>query len=210
MLALENVVAIREVVVRPLPAYFGPLQGVRGVATFEDGRAMPVLDLEDLPLDDAIALRPKGELDESSTDADVLIVDDSLSVRRAVAEVLGEAGMRTTMARDGLEAMAILQKQRPRVVVADLEMPRINGLELTAHIRRTPELTRLPVLLLTSRMGRRHRAMAHTVGVNRIMFKPYDPIELVDTVSDLAGMSDNPRIVEDENPSSDLEQRDAQ
>ena len=90
----------------------------------------------------------------------VLVVDDSMSVRRAVATLLEDHGYDVMLARDGLEAVKSMEVARPDVLLTDLEMPNMNGLELAAHVRSRAELASLPVIMITSRSMDKHRRQA--------------------------------------------------
>jgi chemosensory pili system protein ChpA (sensor histidine kinase/response regulator) len=113
----------------------------------------------------------------------VLVVDDSLSVRRAVATLLEDQGYEVTLARDGLEAAKAMESSRPDALLTDLEMPNMNGLELTAHVRSRPELSSLPVIMITSRSMDKHRRQAMSMGVNVYLTKPYTDQELLQHVA---------------------------
>ncbi|MCK7582293.1 MAG: response regulator [Chromatiales bacterium] len=84
-----------------------------------------------------------------------------------------EAGLEVRTARDGLEAVAIIEAHRPDLLLVDLEMPRMNGLELTSHVRAREATRALPVIMVTSRSTAKHRREAQAVGVNFYMTKPF-------------------------------------
>jgi CheY-like chemotaxis protein len=113
----------------------------------------------------------------------VLIVDDSMSVRRAVATLLEDHGYDVTLARDGHEAVKSMEVARPDAVLTDLEMPNMNGLELCAHVRSRSELAQLPVIMITSRSLDKHRRQAMASGVNVYLTKPYTDQELLQHVA---------------------------
>jgi len=113
----------------------------------------------------------------------VLVVDDSMSVRRALGTLLEDQGYDVTLARDGLEAVKALEISRPDVLLTDLEMPNMNGLELTAHVRAKNALAELPIIMITSRSMDKHRRQALSVGVNVYLTKPYTDIELLQQVA---------------------------
>jgi len=106
-------------------------------------------------------------------------VDDSLSVRTALSSMLVEEGFHVRTAKDGVEAIEAIAERRPAVIVADLEMPRMNGLELTAHIRANAATRELPVIMVTSRTAEKHRKQAAAAGVDDYLTKPYREQELV-------------------------------
>jgi chemosensory pili system protein ChpA (sensor histidine kinase/response regulator) len=106
-----------------------------------------------------------------------------MSVRRAVATLLEDQGYEIVQARDGLEAVKSMESARPDLLLTDLEMPNMNGLELTAHVRSRSELASLPVIMITSRSMDKHRRQALTSGVDVYLTKPYTDQELLQHVA---------------------------
>ena len=148
---------------------------------------IPLLDIAELartPRDQA--LRAAAEARSQAKDvrrSRVLVVDDSMSVRRAVATLLEDQGYDVAQARDGLEAVKAMEIARPDVLLTDLEMPNMNGLELTAHVRSRAELANLPVIMITSRSMDKHRRQAMSAGVSVYLTKPYTDQELLQHVA---------------------------
>jgi CheY-like chemotaxis protein len=112
----------------------------------------------------------------------VLIVDDAITVRAALTSLIEGAGFRAHAARDGIEAVQALATFRPDIVLTDLEMPNMNGIELTAHIRGRADLRDLPVFMITSRSQEKHREMAKGAGVSSYFTKPYNDADLLDAI----------------------------
>jgi chemosensory pili system protein ChpA (sensor histidine kinase/response regulator) len=104
----------------------------------------------------------------------VLVVDDSLSVRKFVGMMLERAGLEVRLASDGHEALGLLAEAGSDLVVTDLEMPRVNGFELITDLRRRPETRAIPVIVLTTRAGEKHLALARKLGVEHYVTKPVD------------------------------------
>ena len=102
----------------------------------------------------------------------VLVVDDSLSQRRALEQLLHDTGFHVISARDGIEAVEMLDKTKPDIVLTDLEMPRMNGIELASHIRSKEGTKTIPVIMITSRTTQKHRKMAEDAGVGFYIVKP--------------------------------------
>ena len=109
----------------------------------------------------------------------VLVVDDSITVRRVAHRLLRREGFRVAMANDGLQALEQLQLERPMVVLTDIEMPRMDGFELTRSIRADAGLAGLPIVMITSRIAQKHRDHAASLGVNHYMGKPYSELDLM-------------------------------
>ncbi|AKJ27769.1 Hpt domain-containing protein [Caldimonas brevitalea] len=113
----------------------------------------------------------------------VLVVDDSLTVRRVTQRLLSREGYRVSLAKDGLEALERLAEERPAVVLSDIEMPRMDGFDLARNIRGDARLAHLPVIMITSRIAQKHRDYAAELGVNHYLGKPYSEEELLGLIA---------------------------
>ena len=184
---VDAVLDANELVTRPTGRYLKRIPGVAGIGLLGNGSVIPLLDVAELarsPRDHAMraAAEARSHVKELRRSR-VLVVDDSMSVRRAVATLLEDQGYEIVQARDGLEAVKSMESARPDVLVTDLEMPNMNGLELTAHVRSRPELASLPVIMITSRSMDKHRRQAMASGVNVYLTKPYTDQELLQHVA---------------------------
>jgi chemosensory pili system protein ChpA (sensor histidine kinase/response regulator) len=110
------------------------------------------------------------------------VVDDALSVRRSMEQLLGDAGYEVTTANDGFLALDSMREKPPAILVTDLEMPNLNGLDLTKRVREVPQWMGLPVIMITSRATEKHRNMALEVGVDLYLTKPYTDAALLEHV----------------------------
>jgi chemosensory pili system protein ChpA (sensor histidine kinase/response regulator) len=159
-----------------------------------DRDVVPVLDLVELLRADTAGTMPgmqrspdKEQFEQASL-PQILIVDDSLSVRKSLSQLVRDAGFQPLIARDGIEALEVMQKQKPDLVLTDLEMPRMSGLELSAHIRASEETRDLPVIMVTSRTMQKHRDEAERWGVDLYVSKPFAEDDLIGSIhSILAG-----------------------
>ena len=115
----------------------------------------------------------------------VLVVDDSPSVRRVVSGMLKNAGWAVQAARDGVEALEILGRERPAAVLLDIEMPRMDGYELIATIRSQDMYRNLPLIVLTSRAATKHKQRADQLGADAYLVKPYQDEQLINTLNTL-------------------------
>ncbi len=116
----------------------------------------------------------------------VLVVDDSPSVRRVVSNMLKANGWQVQTARDGVEALEVIARERPAVVLLDIEMPRMDGYELMATVRSQDQYRYLPLVVLTSRAATKHHQRAMQLGANAYIVKPYQDEELLRTLAQLA------------------------
>jgi chemosensory pili system protein ChpA (sensor histidine kinase/response regulator) len=173
----DRISEMRSVIVKSTGPYMPPLIGVRGAAVLGNGGIAPVIDLTELV---QTVLESQHRLDFSAMlgntpmrSRHAMVVDDSLSVRRSLSTLLVDAGFEATTAIDGLDAMRLIEQRLPDVLLVDMEMPRMNGLELTSYLRSREETKNLPVIMITSRSTERHREMAETAGVDGFLVKPY-------------------------------------
>lgn len=188
-LAVDRLVDSRELLVKSLDRYSRHAEAVSGTSILGDGSIAVHIDvptlLETMPLSNVTAQRIRA-LSKRGGRRDslpkVLVVDDSLAVRNTLQELVEDAGYRAVMARDGLEAIEVLRKSDPRVVLTDLEMPNMNGVELTRHIRAREEYRDLPVIMVTSRSQEKHRLLASDAGVDKYMTKPYNEGDLLSAI----------------------------
>lgn len=184
---VDRIVEAREFLISPSPTLLGRLGGVSGVGALADGSLGLVLDLVDLSRQ-PLPVRPQGLRQMQAAlqqQAQVLVVDDSTSVRNTLSALLRDADYRVTTARDGLEAIQALKDQHFSLVMTDLEMPRLNGFELTEFIRQRSSQPDVPVIMLTSRGQDKHRTRAEQVGVTAFLMKPYSDQDLVNMVRNL-------------------------
>jgi chemosensory pili system protein ChpA (sensor histidine kinase/response regulator) len=186
-LLVDAVLDASELVTRPAGRYLRRIPGVAGIGLLGNGSVIPLLDVAELvrsPREQSVLAaaeaRAQAQIIRRSR---VLVVDDSLSVRRAIASLLEDQGYDVVLARDGLEAVKSMEVVRPDVLLTDLEMPNMNGLELTAYVRSRPELAALTVVMITSRSMDKHRRQAMSAGVNVYLNKPYTDHELLQHVA---------------------------
>jgi chemosensory pili system protein ChpA (sensor histidine kinase/response regulator) len=106
-------------------------------------------------------------------------------MRRVAERLLGRNGYRVVTAKDGLDAIAMLQTETPDTVLLDIEMPRADGFEVAAFIRNNPRLATVPIIMITSRSGEKHRERARALGVDRYLIKPYQEDQLLAEVKDV-------------------------
>ena len=181
---VQDVLDAQELVVKDLGRYVSRPRGVIGVTILGDGSIAPVLDLAPLlrtaPADAAprAATRIEGR-------RSVLVVDDSLSARRAAERLMRDAGFDVRGATDGMDAVAMIEKSRPDIVLVDMEMPRMNGLELSSHLRAREATRALPIIMITSRSTDKHRKQAEAAGVDAYLTKPFNADELLRHVEQL-------------------------
>ena len=191
---VDSLVASREVVVKSLGPQFASVRGVSGATILGDGRVVIILDPVGLLL--GYTRQQASEVEAQATPAVeqennlIMVVDDSVTVRKVTGRLLKRNGYRTISARDGVEAMALLQEHRPAVMLLDIEMPKMDGFEVATAVRNHPELNALPIVMITSRTGEKHRQRAHDIGVNEYLGKPFQEGLLLETIGGFAKRHD--------------------
>ena len=185
---VDELLDTHDLVMKTMGKYIKNIHGVAGAAILGDGSLVPLLDLPELLRSptQTISLPQVQSGDEIAAGAqgvpNIMIVDDSLSVRKSLSLLVEEAGFETLLAKDGVEAIEVLNQTRPNVMLVDMEMPRMNGLELTAHVRANPATQAMPIFMITSRTTEKHREQAKTAGVSAYLTKPYQETELLDLI----------------------------
>ena len=202
-LHVDEVLGNQEVVVKNLGPQLSRLPGLVGITLLASGAVMLIYNpvaLAALYGEPALAAmreavaRPAAEV-PGTTAAQaalaplVLVVDDSLTVRRVTQRLLLREGYRVALAKDGLEALERLADERPAVVLSDIEMPRMDGFDLVRNMRADPNLASLPVVMITSRIAQRHRDYAAELGVDHYLGKPYSEEELLSLIAHFAAVT---------------------
>jgi chemosensory pili system protein ChpA (sensor histidine kinase/response regulator) len=210
-LVVEDVVRKDEIVIKSLGEFLRNLKMFPGATIAPDGSLILLIDVNRLVAGEAIEHRPlmtsanaarvfapgaaaiaNGAIPQEAIDFVpeeklVVLVDDSISVRKFVGRMLEKAGYRVKLAADGLEALEIVTQTRCDLVVTDLEMPRTNGYELLSHLRQDPQTRNIPVMVVTSRAGAKHRDRAMKEGAAAFLTKPVQEDQFIAAVGKLIG-----------------------
>ena len=185
-LVTDELVGSREIVVKSVGPQIASVRGISGATILGDGRIVIILDMGALVRSEwrgrAVDATVRPTRDERIF---ALVVDDSITVRRVTQRLLERNGMRVLTAKDGVDAMALLQEHVPDVILLDIEMPRMDGYEVAAHVRNDPRLVDVPIIMITSRVGEKHRARAIEIGVDDYLGKPYQESQLLDAIEPL-------------------------
>ena len=187
---VDSMAGSREIVVKGLGPQFAGVKGLSGATILGDGRVVLIIDLlahirarqpalpaqvVDVPLLLNAPLKKRPLL--------VLVVDDSVTVRKVTSRLLERNGMNVLTAKDGIDAMAVLEEHTPDLMLLDIEMPRMDGFEVAIQVRNDPRLMRLPIIMITSRTGQKHRDRAMAIGVNDYLGKPYQESVLLESIA---------------------------
>ncbi len=185
-LVTDELVGSREIVVKSLGPQISGIRGIAGATILGDGRIVVILDMGSLVRSEW-RVRPTDTtvLDQRDRRTFALVVDDSITVRRVTQRLLERNGMRVLTAKDGMDAVSLLQENMPDIILLDIEMPRMDGYEVAAHVRNDPRLKHIPIVMITSRVSEKHRARAIELGVNDYLGKPYQESQLLDAIEPL-------------------------
>ena len=210
-LVTEDVVRKDEIVIKNLGEFLRNVKMFPGATIAPDGSLILLIDVNRLVAGESIEHRPlmtsanaarifapgaeaiaHGAIPQEAIDFVqqeklVVLVDDSISVRKFVGRMLEKAGYRVKLAADGLEALEIVTQTKCDLVVTDLEMPRTNGYELLSHLRQDPQTRGIPVMVVTSRAGAKHRERAMKEGAAAFLTKPVQEDQFIAAVNNLIG-----------------------
>jgi chemosensory pili system protein ChpA (sensor histidine kinase/response regulator) len=192
---VDKLLGSREVVVKTLGPQFGMVGGLSGATVLGDGSVVIILDMLALIRTDiALGSQALTQIEEYVPEVEskvttVMVVDDSVTVRKVTSRLLERFGMNVILAKDGLDALTQLQEmdELPDCMLLDIEMPRMDGFEVVSRVRHDSRLQHIPITMITSRTGDKHRERALSLGANRYLGKPFQERELLQTISELTG-----------------------
>ena len=189
----------REIVVKSLGSQFSNVHGISGATILGDGRVVVILDLlatirtqyarQGLHNASEMTRLEAVDVDKSKAML-VMVVDDSVTVRKVTTRLLERHGMNVLTAKDGVDAIALLQETKPDIMLLDIEMPRMDGFEVATLVRHDEHLQDLPIIMITSRTGEKHRERAMAIGVNDYLGKPYQESVLLEAIHKLIKSDD--------------------
>ena len=191
-LQVDSLMGSREIVVKSMGSQFANVNGVSGATILGDGSVVVILDLPALIRDDIasamnpspIDLTPQIAAKQSSL---VMVVDDSVTVRKVTTRLLERNGYDVITAKDGVDAIALLQDQKPDIMLLDIEMPRMDGFEVATLVRHDERLKDVPIIMITSRTGQKHKERALSIGVNEYLGKPFQESDLLENIERYLG-----------------------
>jgi chemosensory pili system protein ChpA (sensor histidine kinase/response regulator) len=184
-LVTDELAGSREIVVKSVGPQIASIRGISGATILGDGRIVVILDMGTLVRSEWRVRSAEGARQVRDDRIFALVVDDSITVRRVTQRLLERNGMRVMTAKDGVEALSLLQDHVPDVVLLDIEMPRMDGYEVAAHVRSDARIADVPIIMITSRVGDKHRARAIELGVDDYLGKPYQESQLLDAIEPL-------------------------
>jgi chemosensory pili system protein ChpA (sensor histidine kinase/response regulator) len=194
---IDAVVGSREIVVKSVGPQISSVPGIFGATIMGDGSVMLILDIAPLVRRVVARQQVAAEAIEAAQQTSaaaaqderpqplVMVVDDSITMRKVTGRVLERSGYEVVTAKDGLDAVEKLIDRVPDLMLLDIEMPRMDGYELATHMKNDPRLASVPIIMITSRTGEKHRQRAFEIGVERYLGKPYNEAELLRNVQEM-------------------------
>ena len=191
-LQVEGLLGSREVVVKSVGPQISKVRGISGATILGDGRVVLILDVPTL-----VRMSTGVKLVYSAAEAQeeieakevkqttVMVVDDSITIRKVTSRMLERNNFHVITAKDGVDAVSVLADEVPDLMLLDIEMPRMDGYELATYIRNDSRLKDVPIIMITSRTGTKHRERAMNIGVNKYLGKPYQESELLEEITGL-------------------------
>jgi chemosensory pili system protein ChpA (sensor histidine kinase/response regulator) len=196
---VANLQGHQEIVVKPVGPQISSIPGILGGTIGADGQVMVILDMGPLirrgleRAATAVPTEPVQPLREETRTPVVMVVDDSITMRKVTTRVLENHSLEVMTAQDGVDAVEKLHDRVPDLMLLDIEMPRMDGYQLLEHVRADARLRHVPVVMITSRAGQKHRKKARVAGANAYLTKPYQEADLVEQVSEMLEIELVPR-----------------
>ena len=182
-LQVDNLIGSREIVVKSVGRQISSVHGVSGATILGDGRVVMILELAPLlRIGESLQAQPEDIIPQQiapEAKTTVMVVDDSITVRKVTSRLLEKHNYHVVTAKDGIDAVSRLHDVVPDIFIMDIEMPRMDGFELASYVRSDSRLSRIPIVMITSRTGAKHRQRAVDVGVNEYLGKPFQEAELI-------------------------------
>ncbi len=193
-LHVEDLIGRREIVVKPVGLQIGGVHGIAGATILADGRVVLILEMSALVVADSLFIPHvpvEVEVQEPVVDdrKTIMVVDDSITIRKITERMLKRYGIDVVLARDGVDATNLLQEQVPDLMLLDIEMPRMDGFEVASYVRNDERLKNMPIIMITSRTGAKHKEKAMKIGVNQYLGKPFQEDDLVNNINKILSTS---------------------
>ncbi len=186
-LHVDDLLGRREIVVKPVGMQIGSVRGIAGATILADGRVVLILEMSALVAGRSLFRagddHQAEETGRQKSRMSIMVVDDSITIRKVTERILGRNGFDVILAKDGIDATNKMQDHIPDLMLLDIEMPRMDGFEVARYVRNDDRLKDLPIIMITSRTGSKHKEKALEIGVNQYLGKPYQEEELMNNIN---------------------------
>ncbi len=196
-LEITEILSSQETIIKAVNNQIVSIEGIIGATTLDDGKAVPVLDIKvvanklnkellrkakltNIEKKEVVILEKIKPIVEKKPR--ILIVDDSVTIRNITSKILSKFRVETNIAKDGLDAVDVVAEWKPDLILLDIEMPRMDGFEFATYIRGEDKLKEIPIIMITSRIGEKHRERANEIGVQDYLGKPYTKDKLLESI----------------------------
>jgi chemosensory pili system protein ChpA (sensor histidine kinase/response regulator) len=190
-LHVDEVIGNQEAVMKPIGVQLARVPGIAGATVAGDGSVVLIINpvqlanLESLSAGSIVVKTPKAQAPKVAVKRRILVVDDSLTMRKVLGRLLEREGFEVLVAKDGLDAMQLLQETTPDAILTDIEMPRMDGFGLARNIRDDVRTANTPLIMISSRTADKHQNLAKDIGVDAFFGKPVQDDELINKVNEL-------------------------
>lgn len=188
-LVVDQLLTGREIVIKSLGSHLRKIHGIMGATLMGDGSVVLIINPAELLQEHSVVTTAGGEVRRATRSPvpgtlRVMVVDDSLSVRKVVSNLIESAGWDAVAVKDGIEALEYLQgsERLPDLILVDIEMPRMDGYELMSTLQADARYEQIPLVVLSSRAGQKHREKALEIGASAYLGKPYQDHVMLDTI----------------------------
>ncbi len=185
-LHVEDLIGRREIVVKPVGLQIGSVHGIAGATILADGRVVLILEMSALVVANSLFksnVSTETQLNAVDEMKSIMVVDDSITIRKITERILKRYGIEVILAKDGVDATNLLQESLPDLMLLDIEMPRMDGFEVASFVRNDERLKHIPIIMITSRTGSKHKEKAMEIGVNQYLGKPFQEDELMKNIN---------------------------
>lgn len=188
-LHVDDLLGRREIVIKPVGMQISAVRGIAGATILADGRVVLILEMSALVIGESlfkevVTVAPVAAV-AVETEPTIMVVDDSITIRKVTARILERHNMKVILATDGVDATNKLQEEVPDLMLLDIEMPKMDGFELATYMRNEDRLKEIPIIMITSRTGIKHKERAKTIGVDQYLGKPFQEEELMKNINEL-------------------------
>ena len=189
-LHIDEVIGNQEAVMKPIGAQLARVPGVVGATVSGDGSIMLIINPVQLANREifavgSVVVKASQRAAKVVVKSSVLVVDDSLTMRKVLGRLLEREGFEVLIAKDGMDAMQVLQQYTPDIILTDIEMPRMDGFGLARNIRDDARTANTPLIMISSRTADKHQNLAKEIGVDAFFGKPVQDDELISKVNEL-------------------------
>ena len=189
-LHVDDLIGRREIVVKPVGLQIGAVRGIAGATILADGRVVLILEMSALVVAESLfkiqrEIEQEVEKAVSNDKKTIMVVDDSITIRKVTERILQRYGIEVILAKDGVDATSQLQERIPDLMLLDIEMPRMDGFEVASFVRNDENLKDLPIIMITSRTGAKHKEKAMEIGVNQYLGKPFQEEDLISNINNI-------------------------